>query len=547
MTYLVSARLPRHKDAEMDHRARVRQGLPYALAALLVVGGPSCVIQSPEVRSIPLSRPTVVDSPVKAHLRDGSTVVFPRGVTLVADRITGVGGVRFPLGATGTASNAVPGGSTGGVFTIPLDSIVGMEAYSANVNVPGSVAASIAGGFLGTVGAVALAIALFGSCPTFYADSSGVELLQGEGFSYSVAPLLEQRDVDRLRLAPGTGGNLVLTVKNEALETHYINFVEVIEARHRPGEVVLPDQGGRPVAVSGINAVTSVRDRSGRNIASDVNAADSRVFSTPASTLDGVSESDLDDWIDIEIPVKPGADSVAIVMEMRNSLLNTVLLYDHILAAPGIKSLDFLGKDLENISGAVALAKWYSSHMGMRIAVRDGDAWRRVARIGDSGPIAFHQLAVMVPAVTNGGTTVKVRLAFVADDWRIDAIRAGTAWRRPETRRIAPSRLVMMDSAQNEPARKTLLEPDDRYLITSPGNAFKIVFDVGPGTSSERTYMLATQGYYTEWVRGSWIKNAKGVPFSATNTSLLAAINGWRVKQHELEKQFYSSRIAAGR
>jgi hypothetical protein len=59
--------------------------------------------------------------------------------------------------------------------------------------------------------------------------------------------------------------------------------------------------------------------------------------------------------------------------------------------------------------------------------------------------------------------------------------------------------------------------------------------------------MLASQGYYTEWVRGSWIKNATGVPFEPTSASLLKAIKSWRSRQDELEKQFYSSRIATAR
>jgi hypothetical protein len=153
----------------------------------------------------------------------------------------------------------------------------------------------------------------------------------------------------------------------------------------------------------------------------------------------------------------------------------------------------------------------------------------------------------MIPAVTNGGNTVKVRLAFVADDWRIDAIGASSSWRRPSVHRIPPARVEMADSVQNTSARATLLEPDERYLITSPGQSFRVVFDAGAATSGHRTYLLASQGYYTEWVRGSWIKEATGVPFKPSSASLLKAIQSWRSKQPEMEKQFYSSRIATAR
>ena len=517
-------------------RSRTRLRLVFCALLLTTLGITSCRFQSPSVRSIPVQAvPTPVRSSVKAHMLDGSTVIFPNGVHLQQNRIIGAGR-RYPLLGGGVA-----------VASIPLDSIVGMEAYDSNLNEGATVAASGATAVVGIIGSIALLKAIFGSCPTFYADSAGAELLQGEGFSYSVAPLLEQRDVDRLRLAPSASGPLVLTVRNEALETHYINHVEVLEAEHGADEMVLPDQGGRPVALSRMVELTSVRDRSGRDISGEVQSTDQVVFATARATLDGVVEADLDDWIEFDVPVPAGADSVAIIMEMRNSLLNTVLLYDQILAAPGIKSLDYLGKDLENISGAVELAKWYSSHMGMRISVRDGNSWRRVARIGDSGPIAYHQLVVMIPAVTNGGNVVRVRLAFVADDWRIDAIRASSSWRRPVVRRLAPTRVEMFDSTQNATARAALVEPDTRYLSTSPGQSFRLVFDREAGGSRHRTYMLASQGYYTEWVRGSWIRNATGVPFQPTSASLLKAIKSWRSRQDELEKQFYSSRVATAR
>lgn len=498
------------------------------------LGGLACVFQSPAVTPLDVQKPpAIVRSPVKAHLLDGSTIVYPNGVTLFGERINGAG-KRYALGS------AVPVESN----TILLDSIVGMEAYDRKINAAKSVVATTAVTAAGALATVAVLKALFGSCPTFYADSAGFELLQAEGFSYSVAPLLEQRDVDRLRLTPAADGRLVLTVRNEALETHYINHIEIIEAVHGKGEIILPDQGGRAVAVSRTAAPLSIRDRAGRDLSRVVAASDENVFHTSRRILDNVTESDLDDWIEIAIPAPVGTDSVAVVMDMRNSLLNTVLLYDHILGAPGIQSLDFLGRDLENISGAVEMAKWYSSHMGMRISVLDAGKWRQVARIGDSGPIAYHQLAVIVPAIRNGGTTVRVRLAFVADDWRINSIRGTSTYRRPATRSLPAARLIMSDPLQNTLALAAVIDPDEGYLITSPGNSFRVEFEAGSQISEARTFMLASQGYYTEWVRGSWIKSASGERFVPSTATLLKAISGWRTRQDDMERQFFSSRIA---
>ncbi|MEO8192699.1 MAG: hypothetical protein ABI681_02535 [Gemmatimonadales bacterium] len=505
------------------------------LLAALTAGAVACVFQKPLVKQLDLKRlPVSVNSPVKAHVFDGSTVVYPGGVTLADNTVSGTGG-RYALGSS------IPTAAT----PIPLDSIVGMETYDRDISVAASVFATAGVLAASVVGATGLAIAIFGSCPTIYADSAGTELLQAEGFSYSIAPLFEQRDVDRLRLTPTADGRVVLHVRNEALETHYINHVELMEVRHDVDELALPDQGGHALAVRNARPAASVSDRAGRNISGTVAAPDGELFSTDDGIVRNVTAADLDDYIDIAVAAPRGVDSIALVLDMRNSLLNTVLLYDHILGAPGIKSLDWLGKDLGNISNAVDMGRWYTANMGMRVSVRDGAQYRRIARLGDSGPIAFHKIAVLVPAVRSGGDSVHIRLSFVADDWRIDAIAIAESWRRPSTRTIPASRVAMSDTAQNTRAAASLRDADTGYLITSPGQAFAIEFDVGAAPKAGRSWFVASQGYYTEWVRGSWIRTASGKPFTPTNESLVDAIRGWRAKQDDMERRFYSTRISA--
>lgn len=505
------------------------------LVLAVVAGGIACAFRSPDVRPIDLRQPpTVVRSPVKAHLVDGSTVLYPNGVQISNTALVSVG-QRFALGSS------VP--TQAG--TIPLDSVVGIEAYETKYNVAGSVAATSGAIVLGTVGAAGLAIAIFGSCPTFYADSAGTQVLQAEGFSYSIAPLFEQRDVDRLHGLSVVGDNVLLHVRNEALETHYINHLELIEVQHTSAEMAMPDQGGRPIAVTGLTSPVSLHDRAGRDLRTALNAIDGNVFSTAEETLRGVSATDFYDHIDLTIPAAPGTDSVALVLDMRNSLLNTVLLYDQILAAPGGKSLDWLGKDLDHIGNAIEMGRWYATRMGMRISVRENDIYRQVARIGDSGPIAFHDLTVLVPASRADDGAVHVRLSFVADDWRIDAIRAATSWRRPKLRRVPATTVAMYDSAQNTRALTAIHDVDESYLITTPGQSFTVSFAVGGESLGPRTFLLASQGYYTEWVRGDWIKNASGKPFVPSDESLVEAIRSWRSKQTEMERHFYSTRISA--
>jgi len=511
----------------------MRPKIPAVLLVAAVTG--ACIIQQPAIRRVDAAKlRQAVISPVKVHLKDGSTVIYRAGISREGNDITGQG-LRYSIGTREPSP----------VSRFSLDSVLGMESFGNDVNVPASVALSIAGTALGAVAAAGAAVALLGSCPTFYADSAGMELLQAESFSYAIAPLFEQRDVDRLRLTPTPDGRVVLHVRNEMLETHYINHLELIEASRAADEEVVPDHAGKAITLSNRRVDMTVSDRSGRDLSHMLRSPDQHLFSTVDARLASVTATDLDDYIDITFKAPDKSDSVAVLLDMRNSLLNTVLLYDHVLGAPGLKSLDYLGKDLEKISNAVDMGRWYAANMGMRVSVLDGNSYRRITRIGDSGPIAFHRMAVLVPALKAMDGLVHVRLSFVADDWRIDQVAVTGDWKRPSVKRVPVSRVIVSDPAQTQSTLGALRQPDESYVITTPGQSFTVEFDVGTIDASTRTWMLASQGYYTEWVRGDWIKNASGKAFEPTNQTLVEVIRGWRAKQNSMEKMFYSQRIAA--
>src|SRR6266540_269628 len=99
------------------------------LAVPLVLLAGACFIYR-GVRVDPLDRPTalgdtvVVASPVKAHLVDGSTVVFPDGVDMARDSMWGAG-TRYDITLRNWAA----------VTSLSLDSVVGIEAFHTTVDV----------------------------------------------------------------------------------------------------------------------------------------------------------------------------------------------------------------------------------------------------------------------------------------------------------------------------------------------------------------------------------------------------------------------------
>lgn len=511
-----------------------------SLVVVLVLA--ACTVYNiPEGAEVPTPRATdsvLVSTPVKAHLLDGSTVVYPAGIRVVRDTVRGsaIGVADFRYGLT--LKDSAP------ATPIPLDSVLGFETFRDVVNTPASVVLTLFGTAGTVLGGAVLAVAIFGSCPTVYSDSAGTPTLEAEGFSYSIAPLFEARDVDRLRGVPDSVGAFRLEVRNEALETHYINQLGMLQVFGGPSETIVPTPTGQPVAVRDIAPPSSARDRAGRDVRGDLTQADGRTFATATTVLDQVTAEDPADAIDLTFPRVTGQDSAVLVIRLRNSLLNTVLLYDLMLADPGLRALDWVGHDLQRVGPATRLGQWYSRNFGLRISVLDHGQMREVGRAGDTGPIAWKDVAVTVP-VPRDEDSLHIRLSFVADDWRIDRVGLAGTWRHTTPRVLTPVLVSDSEGRADTAALASLQGADTRYLVTQPGNRFFLGFAPAPAPpDSVSTFLLVSQGYYIEWLRGSWVQpHLTGASFQPTNDALVDALHRWRRRAPEFERRFYATRF----
>ena len=81
----------------------------------------------------------------------------------------------------------------------------------------------------------------------------------------------------------------------------------------------------------------------------------------------------------------------------------------------------------------------------------------------------------------------------------------------------------MVGGAPEPDALAHMRESDEAYLQTNPGQHFVVQFNAGPAPGGRsRTFLLSSQGYYTEWISGSWIKNATATePFTPSDDSTL--------------------------
>src|ERR1041385_7053653 len=284
---------------------------------------------------------------------------------------------------------------------------------------------------------VAAAIAIFGSCPTIYGDSAGTPALQAEVFARRISPLLEARDIDLLRTKPDSAGVLTLDVRNEALETHYINHFELLEVKHDGRHRAIPDEHGRPLVIGPTVPATAAHDRAGRDVRSTLERQDADVFRTDSVTLARATGEDPGDYIDVTFP-RPAGDSAVVTLLMRSSLLNTVLLYDLMLAAPGGRSIDWLQRDMHRIAPAIRFGQWYRANFGLRVWVRDGRRYRQIERHPTYGPVAWREAATVVPVLEKD--SLRVRLTFTADEWRIDRVAMAADFSRARPRLISGTR-----------------------------------------------------------------------------------------------------------
>lgn len=474
--------------------------------------------------------PVTVESPVKAHLVDGSTVMFPKGVTVDDQKIKGQG-FQYDL----TLENSQP------VTELKLDDVAAMESYQDVVNTGATAAASTVATVGGGMATVALVKAIFGSCPTTYSLDGDEPILEAESFSYSIAPGFEARDVDRLGIASRDRTAVELELRNEAVETHYVNHIELLEVLHATDETVYPDAKGNPIIVGRLSKPDFVADSNGRRVDAVLAEADGTAWSTTTERLRSVSTGDMGDYVELEFDVS-ATEPTALVLRLRNSLLNTVLLYDVMLKGQGFAALDWMGDDLDRLWPKYQLARWYQENMGMRIAVWDRGRYRAVASLGDTGPIAWHEVAIPLPATDE--EKVKVRLSFIADNWRIDHAALATSVRTASTRRVPLAEVLSGSETEHAQARSYLSAADDSYLVTKPGEYLRLKFEVGsPPSDLTRTWFLAAEGYYIEWMRKEWLDTTSTQAFVPNDESLLVAIGLWESRRDEMREQFEATRI----
>lgn len=471
---------------------------------------------------------------LKAHMHDGGLYVLTYwNVSDTARRVTGRG---TQLDYNRRVLNTGP-------FDVALDSVALFETNAVRVS------SSIAPLTVMTIGTAAVGIycaanpkACFGSCPTFYLPGEGGRIL-AEGFSASVSPALEDTDLDALPSVRAEKGVVRLDMRNEALETHVVRWVDLIavprgrEARAysltdgtlRLGSATVP-----PSSCTGPEGDCLTR----------VARMDQLERTSLADSVDLAARESLE--LEFQVDRSMAGRSLGIAIGSRQSLLPTYVLYQG-LAFLGTRAGEWLAAlergDASTQARTVGIGRVLG---GIDVYAMDAGArWDLAGSIQETGPLATDVRVVRLPEGPRGDV-VRVRLRLTRGMWRIDQAALVALDESASPIRLRPS--LVLRAGLPDTIALARLRSSERQLVTLPGDAYTLVYDL-PDPDASYEFFLESRGYYLEWMRAQWLAEENSLRaaqmFFDPAGALRTMAPEYKRVEPDMERMFWSSRYAA--
>jgi len=423
-------------------------------------------------------------------------------------------------------------------FAVPFDDIVLVETNRIDASSP-LIALSVMTGL--TVAGAAYCVinpkACFGSCPTFYVYDGNDFVLQAEGFSSSIAPSLEARDIDAISKVKPHSSDLLVKVTNEAFETHVIRSANILALLHRTGTKVFSTPEGEFWEADNIQQPSICEDPEGDCTNKLLTFDGIERFST-ADSFNLANTEILEFTFDNAPKGRKG-----LIVSFRQSLLTTFLFYQS-LAYMGtnvgywLSQMERLNSDLQEkikyVGGLLG---------GIQIQIQSDDGeWKSVGEIKETGPIATDIKLVPLPENLSDNQ-LKVRLKMVKGLWRIDHVALSEIVNKIEPLRIEPTK-VFYSGNENKKILNQLLDTN-KTLVTLPGDEYLIYYKL-PDNYADYELFIESQGYYLEWMRNEWLvdENPLRVKQMLFNPSqyLKDLAPQFKEIEAEMEESFWNSR-----
>ncbi len=467
---------------------------------------------------------------LKAHLPDG-------GLYLLHD--WRVDETQRSISGEGTLMDPRRDVVSTGPFVVPLDSI---SIFESNVV---SLSSTVAGLTVLTVASAALTLycitnpkACFGSCPTFYAENEdGQPMLMAEGFSASVAPNLEDTDLDALFRTKSSGREFTLTMTNEALETHVVRRADLLVAPRPAGGKILAAQDGTWRQAEKILPVKRCLGPEGDCTELLAECDGRERYSLADSLYLGTRE-----FLELEFSQIPEGE-LGLVIASRHSLLSTFLFYQGLayLGEHAVPALARINPSSKTQQGSKSLGDLLG-RIEIQVPGPDG-AWLTVGSTGETGPLAVNVHMLRLPTLNPDDPRLRLRLT--KGNWRLDYVALAVLGNQITPARVSPS-MVLRDGIPDAEALANLIS-DDRTLISMPGDRFDLIYDL-PTYGVECDVFLESRGYYLEWMRNEWLAEEDPVQaammFRYPELALSYLAPRFKELEPDMEAHFWGSRYA---
>jgi hypothetical protein len=507
--------------------------LVLSVIAIGLLSGTGCVktvtreLKSPE-------RASTLDgkSPfLKAHLLDGRVCILTNWK--VDERAREVSGDGEMLGINREILERGP-------MRVPLEQVALFETNVMKQSPSVAALAVVTGASLAvTAACLADPKACFGSCPTFYVTDGSKEILQAEGFSASVAPALEDTDLDALYRAQPQSRVLSVRMTNEALETHVVRRVRVLAVRRPEGGRVFATGDGTFWEAFRVLGPQRCAAPEGDCLAA-LEAFDGRERFSRSGSED-LAEREI---LDLEFPPCAGARA-GLVLASRQTLLSTFLLYQG-LAYLGSSATGWLAAMERSSADARRQAEALGRTLGgIEVLVPDGaGGWRLAGEVQETGPLATEVKVVPLPGV-NPEASVRVRLRLTRGDWRLDWAGLAELGTRVEPLRLETERVLR--AGHDDPEARMSLRGAGRPLVTLPGDEVTLQFRL-PSDFRHYELFLESRGYYLEWMRREWMAEENPAMAAMMLLAPAAALRELAPKfkgtEDTMESLFWRSRYA---
>lgn len=377
--------------------------------------------------------------------------------------------------------------------------------------------------------------ACFGSCPTFYTLNDEKWNLVAEGFSSSILPVFEKRDIDMLYWTKNAGNNLKVKLTNEALETHVIRYANLLAFPHRAGERIFSAEEGGFYSMANLVSPEWCRAAEGNCLDKVAQMDHDERFSLTDSKNLAKKEEMVFSFSNNE------SDQFGLIIGSRQTLLTTFLFYQG-LAYTGnyagyyASAIENGNRFLENrVQGL------WDKLGGIEIYLKkETGRWEKIAEINEMGPIAADVHLIKIPGKLPQNAILKLRMTQGL--WRIDYLALGNVSAKVSPNVIHPH-LVIKDEEES-PETLNLLMDTTKTLVTYPGDTYVINYKLPD--NGEYEFFLDTKGYYLEWMREEWIaeqniQKAK-LMFAFPGLFMRRAAKPFKKSEAEMEDRFWGSR-----